>query len=529
MRKHLAAVLFVVMLLTAAAGSADAAEEEKVLRVAYISDIATMDVALTTNDYFIPNNVFDRLFEVIVQEDGSTEIVPSLAQSYEVSEDGLTYTFHLVEGAAFSNGNPLTASDVKYSFERLLTIEGGVNYDIPLEIAGAEELLNGKVDTLDAIAVHGDYELSMTLAAPNAGFIAELTSPAVGIVDQETCESVSGFGIDPADTIGSGPYVVTEWVVNDHITLERNETYWGERPDVDKCILNIVPDAGTQNLMFQSGELDMVDLENLDASIVESTYLTGYADSIVSGRRLGVTFLTMNENNEYLSDVRVRKAVQMAVDRQGIVDAFYAGNASVENGMIATGVWGHNEDLTPLSYDPEGARALLEEAGYEEGEITFEFSFNNSTGTTKQSIVQKIIQDLAAVGINAQFASYEDSAWLDFRRSEQMPMFIGTWTMDYNDPANILRTFFSSSTAGRSMNYANEEIVARVDAASAILDEEARRAEYQALEEAIVVEDAAVVPLYEEMHMYCLGENVESFVPHWSGMNDFFVRDVVMK
>ncbi len=528
MKKIITMLLALTMLLTVAAVPA-LADGEKVLNAAYIADISTMDVALTTNDYIVALNVFDRLYEVKVQPDGSTEIVPSLAESYEVSEDGLTYTFKLVEGVTFSNGNPLTASDVKYTFERLLTIPEGVNYDIALEFAGAEDLLNGDVDTLDSLAVNGDYEISMTLAAPNAGFVAELTSPAMSIVDEETCESVSGFGVDPADTIGSGPYIISEWAVNDHLTFTRNENYWGEQPDVDTCILHIVPDAGTQNLMFQSGELDIVDLDNLDASIIESTYQTIYADSIVSGPRVGVTFITMNENNEFLSDVNVRKAVQMAIDRQGIVDAFFAGNAHVENGMIAGGVWGHNDDLTPITYDPEGAKELLAKAGYEEGEITFEFSYDNSSGTTKQSIVQKIVQDLAAVGINAEFKSYEYSAWLDFRRTEEMPMFLGTWTMDFNDPANVLGTFFSPSTAGRSMNYANTAIAERVDAAKSIMDDDERMAEYQALEEAIVVEDAAVVPLYEEMHMYAIGERVESFIPHWAGYTDFYIRDVVMK
>ncbi len=529
MRKHLAVLLAAALFLSLAAVPASAAEGEKVLRLASESDILTMDVALTTDDYFIPHNVFDRLFEIKVQPDGSTDIVPSLVEDYSVSEDGLTYTFRLVEGVTFSNGNPLTAEDVKYTFERLLTVPGGCNYDIAQEVDGADALLNGETDDLAGITVNGDYELSVTLAAPNAGYIAELTSPAMSVVDKETCQSVAAFGMECADTIGSGPYVVSEWVPNDHFTLERNENYWGQVPDADRVIMSVVPDPNTQNLMFQSGELDIIDLDALDSSIIDSVYKTTYADSIVPGYRVGVTFMSMNENNEYLSDVNVRRAIQMSIDRQGLLDNFYGGDGIIENGMIATGVWGHNDDLTPIVYDPEGAKALLAEAGYEPGEISFEFSLDSSGGAATQMVYQQIAQDLAEVGIDAQIRSYDESAWLDFRRTEEMPAFVGTWTMDYNDPANILATFFSNSTSGRSLNYADQAVKDRVDAASAIIDDDERMAEYQAIEEAIVVEDAAVVPLYERAHLFCIGENVASFVPHWAGFSNFFVRDVEMK
>ena len=175
----------------AAPAPAPAAEvEEGLLRVAALYDISTMDVAQTTDNYMVPMNIFDRLFEVEVQDNGGTEIVPSLCTGYTPSEDGLTYTFTLREGVVFSNGSALTASDVQYTFERLLTA-GGVNDDVPLEVAGAEALKNGEADTLAGFSVISDTEFSITLAAPNAGFIAELTGPAMSVVDKETMEQVA--------------------------------------------------------------------------------------------------------------------------------------------------------------------------------------------------------------------------------------------------------------------------------------------------------------------------------------------------
>ena len=509
---------------------AAAGVEDGVLRVAALYDITTMDVAQTTDNYMVPMNIFDRLFEVEVQENGGTEIVPSLCTGYTPSEDGLTYTFTLREGVVFSNGSALTASDVQYTFERLLTA-GGVNDDIPLEVAGAEALKNGEADTLAGFVVNSDTEFAITLAAPNAGFIAELTGPAVSVVDKETMEQVENFGISCEDTIGTGPYKITEWVVNDHYTLEYNENNWGEEPSVKKMVVSIIPDASTQNLMYQNGELDILDLEYLDSAIVESTYKTQYADRIISGSRVGLTYLAMNANHEFLSDVNVRKAIQMAIDVDSIIASVYAGDAIPESGIIPTGVWGHNDALERPAFDVEGAKALLAEAGYAEGDISFELAMDSSASSNTQLVYQIIQQYLKAIGVNAEIATYDESSWLDLRKSGEMDSFVANWTMDYNDPANIMYTFFGSEekTKIRSLNYADEAIMARVAAASSITDDAARMAEYQALEEKIVVEDAAWVPLLGNMHLFALGERVDSFVPYWAGYSNFYAKDVVLK
>ncbi len=511
----------------ASGGGAASDVEAGLLRVAALYDITTMDVAQTTDNYMVPMNIFDRLFEVEVKADGSTEIVGSLCESYTVSDDGLTYTFQLKDGVVFSNGSGLEASDVQYTFERLLTA-GGVNDDVPLEVLGAEELKSGAADTLAGFKVTSDVDFSITLAAPNAGFIAELTGPAMSIVDRETMGTVKNFGIACEDTIGTGPYKITEWVVNDHYTLEYNDKYWGEEPSVKKMIVSIIPDASTQNLMYQNGELDILDLEYLDSAIVESTYKTAYADRIISGSRVGLTYLAMNANHKYLSDVNVRKAVQMAVDVDTIVASVYAGDAIVENGIIPTGVWGHNDALQRPAYSAENAKKLLADAGYAEGEVSFELAMDSSASSNTQLVYQLIQQQLKDAGIMVEIKPYDESSWLDLRKSGEMDAFIANWTMDYNDPANIMYTFYGSAekTKLRSLNYADEAIMARVAAASGITDDAARMAEYQALEKKIVEEDAAWVPLLGNMHLFALGERVESFVPYWAGYSNFYAKDV---
>ena len=537
MKKLMALALTLMMTLSLVAcggGESEGSEsgaasnvEAGLLRVAALYDITTMDVAQTTDNYMVPMNIFDRLFEVEVKADGSTEIVGSLCESYTVSDDGMTYTFKLKDGVVFSNGSGLEASDVQYTFERLLTA-GGVNDDVPLEVLGAEELKSGAADTLAGFKVTSDVDFSITLAAPNAGFIAELTGPAMSIVDRETMGTVKNFGIACEDTIGTGPYKITEWVVNDHYTLEYNDKYWGEEPSVKKMIVSIIPDASTQNLMYQNGELDILDLEYLDSAIVESTYKTAYADRIISASRVGLTYLAMNANHKYLSDVNVRKAVQMAVDVDTIVASVYAGDAIVENGIIPTGVWGHNDSLQRPAYSAENAKKLLADAGYAEGEVSFTLAMDSSSSSNTQLVYQLVQQQLKDAGIMVEIKPYDESSWLDLRKSGEMDAFIANWTMDYNDPANIMYTFYGSAekTKLRSLNYADEAIMARVAAASSITDDAARMAEYQALEKKIVEEDAAWVPLLGNMHLFALGERVESFVPYWAGYSNFYAKDV---
>ena len=504
-------------------------DEPGLLRTAILYEITTMDVAQTSDDYMIPINVFDRLFETR-SVNGNTEVVKSLVTDYTLSDDGLTYEFTLREGVVFSNGSALTASDVQFSFERLLKV-AKENTEIPLEIVGGEAVMKGEADSLEGFKVKDDTHFSITLSAPNAGFLAELSAPAMSIVDAETMANAPKFGSEPADTIGSGPYIVTEWVSNDHYTLVYNEKYWGEEPSVKKVIVKVIAEATTQDLMFQNGELDIIDLQNLDSAVVDGTYKSKPADRLVSTPKIGLTYLLMNESNQYLKDVRVRKAIGMAIDVDLIIKGIFMGDAQREKGIIPTGIWGHNDALEGFTYDPEGAKALLKEAGYAEGQISFELALDSGANTSTQLVYASISEQLKAVGIEATVKSYDHSSWLALRSSGEMDSFVARWGMDYNDPANIMYTFFGSeeNSKGRSLNYPDKDIIARVSAVRFIVDDAEREAEYRALEKKLIEEDAAWVPMFTELHLWCLGDRVASFTPHWAGFSDFYITDVVLK
>lgn len=239
----------------------------------------------------------------------------------------------------------------------------------------------------------------------------------------------------------------------------------------------------------------------------------------------------MNENNQYLKDARVRRAIGMAIDVDQIIQGIYMGDAQRENGIIPAGVWAHNDEMEGFRYDPEGAKTMLQEAGYADGKVKFELAMDSTANTNIQLVYAFISEQLKKVGIEATVSSYEHSAWLAKRSSSEMDSFVARWGMDYNDPANIMYTFFGSeeNSKGRSLNYPDREIIARVAAARSIVDDAEREAEYQALDKKLIEEDTAWIPMFAEMHLWCLGDRVTSFTPHWAGFTDFYAADVVLK
>ena len=484
------------------------------------ADIQTADVQKTSKDYEVPFNIFDRLVDVEVDADGNSKIVPSLAESWDISDDGLEYTFHLRQGVKFHNGNDFTAEDVAYTFHRMLTVEGGVNTEFIDQIKGADELLAGETDTLEGVEVVDDYTIKVTLKEPFAGFLASISSPGVSIYDSEATEAAGDqFGMDPAVTVGTGPFEFASWSFNNQLVPTRNEDYWKGASGLPGVVIKIIPDTETQSMMFESGELDILDLDYAADSADRLTET--YPDQIVQGPRVGIVYFTMNFNKEPFQDVRVRKAVQMSIDRQAILDALYGGRGQVEQGIFPHGLIGFNPDQEEIKYDPEAAKALLAEAGYADG-FDMEIAADSSASDTMTMALEIVSDQLAEVGIRAEIKNYDESTWLETRKSGELGSFMSTWSADYNDPDNFIYTFFGNEekTRIRSINYPDTEVMERVAKARTLVNEDERLAEYKALEEKIIHEDAAWVPMFSRLHLFAVSKRVQGFAPLWSGLSD---------
>lgn len=498
------------------------------LTIALNSDLQTADIQKTSKDYQLPINIYDSLSEIKVAEDGTSSIEPCLAEKWDVSQDGLEYTFYLKKGVKFHNGEELKASDVKYTFERMLTVQGGTNSEFLDQIKGSAELFDGSATELEGFELIDDYTFKLTLKEPYSGFLACISTPAVSIYNEKATEEAGDqFGLDPAKTVGTGPFKFASWTYNDQLVLVRNDDYFQGASKLPGVVIKIVPDTETQTMMFESGQLDLLDMDYVTDQI--DRFEQSYPDQLVSGPRLGTTYFTMNENIEPFNNPEVRKAVQMSIDRKAILDTLYGGRGQLENGIFPHGLIGFNSNMPEIKYDPEGARALLAQAGYGDG-FTMEIAADMSASDTVTMALEIIKEQLAQVGINAEIRNYDESTWLETRNSGELGSFVSTWTADYNDPDNFIYTFFGNEEKSkmRSLNYKDTEVMNRVTAARTILDDEERMKEYNTLEKKIVSEDAAWVPMYSRLHLFAVSKRVQNFKVAWNGLsdNDFYPLSV---
>lgn len=489
----------------------------------------TVDVQMTSAYYGIPLNIYDRLVES-ASVNGETKIVPGLADSWDISKDGLTYTFKLHKGVKFSNGEELKADDVVYTVNRMMDpATKAQNTDVYDLIVGADDVLNGKAKTVSGVKAVDDYTVEMKLAKPFAPFLANLTVPGASIYNRKfTTAAGTKFGSDAEHTCGTGAFTLKQWTVNSEIVMANNPNYFKGASKLAGVDWKIVPDSNTAKMMFENGQIDLFDTNEAKNLIPYFKQSAKWKNNVVSGPIAGVYYFMFNENVKPLDNPKVRKAIEMAIDRKTILDQLYYGEGTVANTIIPSDIMGYNKDAAEIKYDPTAAKQLLTEAGYPNG-----FSMEIFQMNTEQVMLQanQVIQsELAQLGIKVKITQLDSATYLAKRKDGVLMSYQNNWSADYNDPDNFIYTFFSSkNTKARSVNYTNTAVMKQVEDARLMTDTTARMELYHQIEKTIVQDDAAFFPLYQLNRVYVVSNRVKDFKLPWNGWSDMSYYNVTLQ
>lgn len=514
---------------------------ENVMRIVYDHEVESADPACTTNDYILMQNCMDTLVITETNEAGENVTVPGLATDWEVSDDGLTYSLTLREGVKFHNGEEFTADDVLYTVDRMLDPDrNGMNSYWMDMLKGAQDVLDGKLDTIEGtgIIIKDDYHVDLILEKAYSPFLANLSAVPWSICNREAGDAAdeagggvatSLYGSDPEYFCGTGPFILKEWVLNDHLYMESNPDYWQGPSELDGLLIRIVPDAQTVKMLFDAGQIDLFDLDMDKSQIPVYEADEHYSKNMVYKTVLGTGYLSINENIKPFDDVRVRKALSMAIDRQAIIDSLYYGAATPAKSFLCPGIPGYSDDFEEIEYNPEKAKELLKEAGYENG---FEMEIVQTSDATKSDIeVNEAIQAyFEAIGVTVTINQVDVAAFYDMRATGELGMYRTMWIGDFNDPDNFLYSMFGGdSNKSRSWNYYDKETIQKVEDARYLPIGEERDAVYTELEKKIIGEDAAMIPLWHNQVVRVLQDRVKGFVPMWAGYNDNCYYGVSLK
>jgi ABC-type transport system substrate-binding protein len=461
-----------VLALAAAAPSLAQDEQGGEIVITYKDDVSTLDPAIGYDwqNWSMIKSLFDGLMDY---EPGTTTLRPDLAESYEISDDGTTYTFRLRPGVKFHNGREMTAEDVKYSIERVVNPETqspGAGFFA--SIKGHEAMTSGEADALEGITVVDPQTIRFGLTRPDATFLHVMALNFAHVVPREAVEEHGAdFGRNP---VGTGAYRMTDWTLGQHLVFERNEDYWREGvPKLDKITFEVGQEPNVALLRLQRGEVDVLGDPIPPAQFLDVRQDPEWGPLIVEGGQLHTGYVTMNVNTPPFDDARVRQAVNHAINKDRIV-RIINNRAVPANQPLPPSMPAYDENYQGYAYDPERAKALLAEAGHADGFATELYAMNTDPNPR---IAQAIQQDLAAIGIDAEIKSLAQANVIEAGGNGSAPMIWSggmAWIADFPDPSNFYGPILGCGGAVQGgwnwAWYCNEDIDRRAAEADAIAD-----------------------------------------------------------
>jgi ABC-type transport system substrate-binding protein len=461
----------------------------------------------TQEGYIAAANVYDCL---VLYDLGATTIRPGLAESWEISEDGLVYTFNLRQGVNFHDGEPFNADAVVTWYNSIDEESPDTQYDAVRMVYMADFITNW-IDTVEAV---DEYTVRMTLPSPYAPLLANLAIPIAGIVSPAAV--AQGLDYVMVNPSGTGAFKLAspdDWTRDSQMVLEANPDYWGGAPKVEQLIVKVIPESSTRLQQVETGEIDVAwaltpedverTRENPDLVVVEDA-------------GLNTNWVNLNVTLEPFTSTEVRQALNYAVNKEEISEGLYNGNMVPAGGVLPPVDWAFNPDLKSYPYDPDKARELLATAGYDESNpLSFTFMAYtiprgyNPVGDRLATAIQEYWSE---VGVEANIQTAE---WTQYRADRSAGKFqaaLGGWQGDNGDPDNFLFALLAgeSKGAGNVSFYENPEVDDLLAQAQVESDQEKRKEIYYQAEQ-LIVDDAPCVFLGYQKHQVVTRANITDF------------------
>lgn len=506
-----------------------AAQEEQVLNLAIGSEPPTIDPALATDS--TSGAIIKNVFEGLTAMNNEGEVLPAAAESWEVSEDGLTYTFTLRDGNVWSNGDPVTASDFEFAWKRVLNPETASQYASILYVLEGAEAYNSGEGEADAVGVTAVDEktLEVKLANPTSFFL-ELTAFYTYMpVHQATVEADANWALDAGDAyVSNGPFSLQEWAHSSHYVLVKSDSYWdAENVALDTVNVQIIEADSTANAEFQAGGIDYLGSPYSTVSL-DAIDLYRANEELNVAPYAAIYWYKLNTTDEVTSNVNIRKALALAIDRQGLVDNITKGGQLPALGLVPPTIAGFEDDrgyFADADYDAakEYLATGLEELGLADAsELTINISINTSEA---HSTIAQFIQEGWAqnLGINVNIDNTEWQVYLERLNVLDFQVARMGWIADYNDASSFLDMYRTADSGNNDTGWENEEFKSLIDQASAEQDP-AVRTDLQLQAEAIMVDEMPVIPLYYYTNLYVVHDHVENMSP--DALGNINLKDV---
>jgi oligopeptide transport system substrate-binding protein len=491
-------------------------DRNQVLHRSIGPEVSDLDPQLATqaNDY----SVLSALFEGLVDEDPvDLHPVPGVAQHWEIAPDGLTWTFHLRPDARWSNGDPVTAQDFIASWRRILLPSLGAENATQLYVIAGAEAFNRAAAGFASVGLGAPdpHTLVVRLEHPTASFLARLTQPAWWPVHLPT---LSHWGAAterghpwalPGRLIGNGPFVLSAWQPGQEIVVTASPTFWNARALRLRAIhFHLIDALDAEELAFRAGQLHLT--EALPPGKVD-TYRRDAPSRLRIDPLLGTYYLRVNVRRPGLDDVRVRRALWLAVDRAALVAKVLRGGQQPATTFTPPGLAGYAPAPGP-GFDPAGARRLLAAAGHAGGAGLREFGLLYSSSEVNRAIAEAL-QEMwrRELGVHVHLENRDVKSLLAARRIGAYDLLRSSWIADYEDPSTFLDPM-RTADGNNATGWSNPAYDAAVAAAARTLEPSARNALF-AYAERLLVAEAPILPLYHYTHVFLIAPSVQGWHP----------------